>query len=259
MVYASVLAVNVDTSRVRFLCINLKKRDMKIFNIHVHEVLKAIDSKFLIVALLLFPCFIQGQNNIVMYSGRSLESFIAAEQQGSLLAYESMVQIFTSSSLRYDKLCKAIQGDIRSCRRFIRKNKFKKDETISKQVFEYNRLLEQLRSFYRYVKEYKECCKAIQFHEQLRQRHQLAFNNPNIVQCVESAPQLYGVERSKYKCRAYFSKIAADLRKVDKFEDTIHGDHGLLKAHNYVYKIELIRVRNYVYHNNIYKFETRYF
>ena len=36
-------------------------------------------------------------------------------------------------------------------------------------------------------------------------------------------------------------------------------DYSVLKAHNYVLKIELIKVRNAIYHNNRYKYETSYF
>ena len=206
---------------------------------------------FSFCVLLLVPCFAQVQDELILRSGIALQKFVAVGQKKSVSSYEAMKQIFTATSLNYDHLRQAIRSDITMCRRLIRKH--------AKDSVEYRQLLDQLRSFYNYVKEHKECCKAICFHEKLRQRYQLAFNNLDIVQDVESTPELFGVEESQYKCRAYFNKIVADLRKIEMFEDSIHGDHGVLKAHNHVYKIELIKVRNHVYHNNIYKYETRHF
>lgn len=210
--------------------------------------------KLLLVIAMLVPCFVQThelQEKLTLCSGQALQYFIAAEKQNSLLSYESMVQIFSAVSTKYSVQRKEIRKDINACRQFIRMHA--QDSVVHQE------LLRELLDLYDYVKEHKECCRAIQFHNQLQQRHKFAFNNPNIVQCVEATPSLYGVGRCKYKCRAYFNKIAADLRKIDRFEDTIHGNHGVLKAHNYVYKIELIKIRNYIYHHNIYKFETRYF
>ena len=188
---------------------------------------------------------------LTLCSGQLLEYFITAEKQNSLLSYESMVHIFSSLPTSYRAQRKLIRNDIKACREFIRQH-----ASSSK---EHEELLCELLAFSDYVKAHKECCKAIQFHNRLQQRYELAFNNPNIVQAIEAHPVLYGLENSKYKCRAYFSKISADLRKIDRFEDTIHGNYGLLKAHNYVYRIELIKIRNHIYHHNIYKFETRYF
>ncbi|MBV8661168.1 MAG: hypothetical protein JO129_03420 [Candidatus Dependentiae bacterium] len=207
--------------------------------------------KLLIILLLLFPCLAQTQDVLKLRCKQPLQYFIAAEQQNTLLSYDTMAQIFTCTSMNYKQLRKAQRADMASCRRFIKKHE---DDS-----FVNHDLLQHLRLLYKYTKQHKECCKAIQFHEELQQRYRLAFNNPNIAHDVEAMPYLFGVQRAKYKSRAYFNIISADLRKIEKFEDTIHGDHGVLKAHNYVYKIELIKIRNNIYHNNRYKFQTRYF
>ena len=201
--------------------------------------------------LLLFFSFAQSQDGTFLRCHQSLRDFIIAESQNALLDYEAMTQIFSDEIISYSKLRKSICNDIKTCRRCIRKK--------SNNFVECHELLKQLYLFDSYVKQHKECCKAIHFHSKLRQQYQLAFDNSNIVECIEMKPYLYGVEKSKYKSRDYFKKISADLDKIEDFEDTIHGDHGLLKAHNYVYKIELIRIRNHVYHDNRYKYETRYF
>ena len=207
--------------------------------------------KLLVILFLLFPCFVQGQDSLTLRCQEPLQYFIAAEQDNNLLSYDAMSQIFTCTSMNYKQLRKGMRVDMRSYRRFIKKH-------APDSLLDHN-LLRQLRSLYKYTKRHKECCKAIQFHKELHQRYQLAFNNANIAHDVETMPYLFGVENAKYKSRAYFNMITTDLRKIDKFEDTIHGDHGVLKAHNYVYKIELVRIRNNIYHNNRYKFQTRYF
>ena len=91
------------------------------------------------------------------------------------------------------------------------------------------------------------------------QRVRIAQPLADIVKNIQEDPTLYGVDNCKYTCRAYFNKVCNDLRILNKFEDTLHANHGALKAHNYVYKIELIKIRNHVYHHTMYKFETRYF
>jgi hypothetical protein len=208
-------------------------------------------NKLLVIFLLSLSWFTLTQNKLTVQTSQVLKLFIQAEEQNSLMLYDIMAEIFMSTPLQYKKICKAIRADIASCRKFIKK--------YAQDSCEHNLVLEQLRSLYIYIRNHKECYEAIHFYENLQSKYQLAFNNPYIVQSVESAPALYGVDKCKYKCRAYFRKVTADLRKVEKFEDKIHADYAVLKAHNYVYKIELIKLRNYIYHNNIYKFETRYF
>lgn len=212
-------------------------------------------NKYIVIVLLL--CFgdmqahVQEYEELVLHCKPVLQYFITAGQENSLSTYESMVQIFSELPASYRAQRKEIRTDINACRRFMRK--------YATTSVMHQRLLDELLALYKYVKKNKECSKAIHFHSKLRQRYQFAFNNPNIVECLEATPALYGVEHYKYKSRAYIAKVSADFRKIEKFEDTIHADHGLLKAHNYVYKIELIKLRNYIYHHNIYKFETRYF
>lgn len=207
--------------------------------------------KLYIFMLMFITRFVQANDQLLLGSAQNLHHFVAAQEHNLLSTDEALVQIFSDSFMSYDMLRKVIRCDITHCKRAMR-------QSTQNNVL-YKPILKQLRSLYNYVKKHKECCKAIYFHEELRQRYQAAFNNPNIVQCVERTPFLYGVGECKYRCRAYFSKISADLRKICKFEDTLHGDFGALKARNYVYKIELIKVRNYIYHHNIYKYETRYF
>lgn len=202
---------------------------------------------FLLASFSLLTCY--SQDDL-----RSKESFklFSATHQADLTDYEAMYTIFTSTSLRFDKLLSAIRIDIIRCKRFIRKN----NENSEQQKI----LLSQLTSFLQYVKKHKYCYNAMKFHDELRERYALAFNNHNIVQSIHSSPNLYGLStKCKHKCKSYFNQILIDLARVSRFEDYLHGDHSELKAHNYVFKIELIKIRNSIYHNNVYKYETSYF
>jgi hypothetical protein len=229
----------VNISKIKILCIK-KKGNMK---------------KIILVILILLPCFaqmhVQPPEGLTIYCRPALQHFITSGQQNLLVTYESMGLIFSELPVSYSAQRKLIRTDINACRKFIRR--------YAPNSILYHRLLQELLLLYDYTKEYKQACRAIEFHNQLEQRHQFAFNNPNIVESIQATPNLYGVERCKYKCRAYFNKVSADLRKVERFEACLHADHSVLKAHNYVYKIELIKIRNYIYHHNIYKFETSYF
>ncbi|MDP3788612.1 MAG: hypothetical protein Q8Q60_04855 [Candidatus Chromulinivorax sp.] len=211
--------------------------------------------KLSIVFLLLFPCFaqahVQQPEGLIIHCRPALQQFINFGQDATLLDYESMVTIFSDLPKAYSEQRKLIRNDINSCRKYIR--------MYAPHSVLYHNVLQELLLLYDYTKKHQECCKAIYFHNQLQQRYQFAFNNPNIVEALEEAPQLHGVEKFKYKSRAYFKNISADIQKTNTFERTLHSKYGVLKAHNYAYQIELIKIRNYVYHHNLYKFETRYF
>ncbi len=202
---------------------------------------------------LLLTCGLSAKNDkeLILRSNNAIQQFIAAQENDLLLSYDSMQAIFSDSMMSYEKLRSAIRSDVAACKRYIRNHV---------QDCDYARyLLHKLQLLYRYVKQYKECCKALHFHQQLQARYRNAFRNEELAISVQLQPEQYGVGSAKYRSRAYFKKICRDLKEIERFEDTLHGDHGVLKAHNHVYKIELINIRNYIYHNNRYKFETRYF
>lgn len=198
-----------------------------------------------------FSIALHAQPFLVVQSQAMLNDFIVAQQQGCLNEYSAMVTIFSGRSKQSKKLLKILCTDINNCRRFIRKH--------AQHDPSFHKLLADLLALYNYVYTNQECCKAIQFHEVLHKKYQYAFHNSDIINSIQLNPHWYGLEKHRYKYRAYFKKIAADLKKIDTFEDTLHADYGLLKAHNYVYKIELIKIRNIIYHHVRYQFETRYF
>ena len=183
---------------------------------------------------------------------QAFQHFVAVDEQ-NLLDYDVMNAIFSSVDLDAKELMSAIRKDILGCKRYVRHHL---KEDCSQQKL----LLQQLRAFFNYVRTHKHCCAAIQFHNDVRQRYALTFNNPKLVKALNETPHLYGLSyKCKNKCKTYFNQVLLDLAKISKFEDYLHGDLSALKAHNYVFKIELIKVRNSIYHNNVYKYETSYF
>ena len=202
--------------------------------------------------MLSIPSGMIAQNRSIIHSYDSLDKFITAEKHQNTLTHETMISIFSYVARSYNAFLKLIRVDIARCKRYIRNHK---NDTTEQKI-----LLDQLRRFYFYAREHKNCFLAIEIHNDLNQRYAIAFNDPLIVQLIEEYPTIYGLsENCKNKCTAYFKKIQFDLAKLEKLEDMIHGNHSILKAHNYVYKFELIKVRNHVYHSNRYKFENCYF
>ncbi len=208
--------------------------------------------KFFVLSILLSFLQLSSFFQETYKTGHFLQAFMQAKEDDSLESYTSMTAIFGDVLCTYKKLKRLIRDDMAKCRKALRRSLEDKDQ--------HRLMLVQLQDFYRYVTEHKECCKAICFHNKLSQKYIFAFHNSNLVKDFEQSPELFGIKKScKYKHRAFFKKIAADLKTIDAFEDSIHGDYGVLKAHNYVYKIELIKIRNYIYHTMQYQFETRYF
>ena len=208
--------------------------------------------KFWFGVLLFSFSLICARDENKLFCEQALQHFIAVDEQ-NYLNYDVMHTIFSSVDLDAKELMAAIRNDIIRCKRYIRRHPH--DDCAQHKL-----LLQQLRSFFNYTRKHKHCCSAIQFHNDVRQRYALTFNNPKIVQSINATPHLYGIPyKCKNKCKTYFNQVLIDLAKIDKFEDYLHGDYSTLKAHNYVFKIELVKVRNSIYHNNVYKYETSYF
>ena len=189
-------------------------------------------------------------HNLVLKTQTKLDHFVIAQQENSLHAYETVYQMFFDIDMDYHQLRSLIRRDMVQCKKAFKK---------SAQDFILKQKLSTLQSFYRYVTSCKILCKALYFHRYLQTKYHHAFCNQNIVDCLYDQPDLYGVAHAHRKCRTYFKQLSQDLIKVDLFEDLIHADYSELKAHNYVYKIELIKIRNHVYHHTMYKFETHCF
>lgn len=206
---------------------------------------------FILSFLFLSSTLVASEYEINLKSEKPLQHFIAL-QNYDLTSYDAMLTIFSSTSLDFKKLSAGVQTDIIRCKRYIRMH--------PKNCEQHKVLLQHLRSFFYYLKKHKHCCAAIQFHNDIQDRYTLAFKNQNIVHSINTTPHLYGIsERCKHKCKEYFNRILLDLSKINKFEDYLHGDFSQLKAQNYVYKIELVKLRNSIYHNNRYKYEVSYF
>jgi len=207
--------------------------------------------KFLVICL--FSFVLHAQNQPEIHCDGALQKFVAADYHDT--NHDLMHEMYASLNVGYKKMVSMINADIIRCRRYINRH-LHGDVAVE----QYHLLIEQMRSMVRYVKQHKHCWDAFHVHNDIRQRYVGAFNNPKIVQSVNADPKLYGVsERCKHKSKAYFNQVLIDLSRISKLEDYLHGDYSILKAQNYVLKIELIRVRNAIYHNNLYKYETCYF
>jgi len=208
--------------------------------------------KFLIFIFLCLSSIIVSHDEYDLLSGQAFQYFISADEKNNC-DYDIMRNIFSSVSFGYKKLLSVIRKDINWCKRYVR-------QCVDGNCVEQENLLKKLRSFLRYVKKHKHCCSAMQFHDDLKERYALTFNNSKLIQDIHTMPQVYGLsDTCKNKYKTYFNQVLADLAIINKFEDYLHGDYSTLKAHNYVFKIELIRVRNAIYHNNRYKYETSFF
>lgn len=207
--------------------------------------------KFLVVCL--FSFVLHAQNQPEIHCDRALQEFLSNDRDDT--SHDLMHAMYASLNVGYKKMVSTINADIIRCRRYIKRH-LHGDVAVE----QYHLLIEQMRSMVRYVKQHKHCWDAFHIHNDIRQRYVAAFNNPKIVQSVNADPKLYGVsEQCKHKSKAYFNQVIMDLSRISKLEDYLHGDYSILKAQNYVLKIELIRVRNAIYHNNLYKYETCYF
>ena len=201
--------------------------------------------------MLLF-CLFSFSNQLLSYE-LSFSNFLKVEKNRNKFDYSAMKSIFSDIAMTSKELLLKLQQDI-----VVLGKKIKKAKKLSAPFDDLKKQLNRLKLFHAYAKDNKHCHDAIQFHDLLKEKYKFAFENKEIVELIDTKPVLFGLEKREHKFVDFVQEVKNDLAKVSYFEDCLHADHETLKLQNYVYKIELIKIRNNIIYHDFYKQEKQF-
>ena len=119
-------------------------------------------------------------------------------------------------------------------------------------------LCEQLQDLCSYLKNHRLIYNAISVHNEISKTYQLLFdmidNNQDIIVYIDEHKEFFNIEHAGHNYLNIFLKNVKKMsNQVSKFEDYVHSDYIDLKMQNYVFKIELIKLRNAILFDKRYK------
>ncbi len=177
-----------------------------------------------------------------------IELLSSLEKKQLLQDHQSMVQLFsyfnTSSFALIKQLRHAMDGVKKEFKRI-------KDPELKK-------LFDQLQHLSSYVKRHKINNDAILFQKFIKNKYQKLFDmiekNHDVIAFISENKKLFDLKQDD---KGYLDTFLKNLRqvqhRVSEFEDYIHADYIDLKLMNYVFKIELIKLRNAILFDKRYK------
>lgn len=161
--------------------------------------------------------------------------------------YQTMVSLCLCFDKPLPLLIKQLRNDMRSV-----------ELVIKKEGADLCNLYGQLRDLCTYLKKHKVIYNAILIHNDIKKSYQQLFDmidqNEDIIAYIQEHRNAFGLEES---CNNYLSlflkKVKIASRQISKIEDYVHTDYVDLKMQNYVFKIELVKLRNTILFDNRYK------
>lgn len=119
-------------------------------------------------------------------------------------------------------------------------------------------LYNQLQGLYEYLKRHKVIYNAVSVHNTIKKQYQVLFdmidNNQDVIVYIDANRDSFGLQKSESNyLRAFLKKIKTASHQISKLEDYVHSDYIDLKLQNYVFKIELVKLRNAILFDKRYK------
>lgn len=197
----------------------------------------------------LFCSFLYGQpNGINQRYQQAIQLLSDIEESGLVHNHDLMVELFTSLDTGSYALLKQLRKDISVVKEGLKKNK-----DIQEQL-----LCDQLQRLALYVKRNKVNNDAILFHQMLQKKYQhlleLIEQGQDVIEHIDKNRSMFDLQQNDKK---YLKTFLRDLRpvrnRISELEDYIHADFIDLKLMNYVFKIELIKLRNAILFDQRYK------
>lgn len=191
------------------------------------------------------------------YYGLAIEAVVSTKYQKPLQiysniqsvdtpdhSYELMIRLCIHFNISHKQLMKEMCADISYLKKELKVLSEKDQEELLS-------LLDQLRSLHTYVKNQKHNYEAILFHLDLKKRYKVFFDSIAEEQDIGSVLKEQSVQGQDII--KFVEDINMAHRRIEKFEDLIHADDVDVKLANYVFKIELIKLRNAILFHDVYK------
>lgn len=167
---------------------------------------------------------------------------------------ERIFKAFESHGLVAKKeIAQAIQAEVKVV--FKEMKQTRTDAVGFQSVLKKRQGLKRLRS---HIKKHRHLYEFLSYSRLLERRYKDAFGNKYLVEDVYQHPDRYDYSKKKGDRLVKFLKLLlVDLSRVDRFETKLHSSYGRLKAWNYSFKIECIKLRNEILFHPWYKYRLR--
>lgn len=212
-----------------------------------------IKNKFLRIFLavgLFGAAFVQAKfvDEISCEYQNSIDCFQKMQTEQLQHDHMAMVQLFSYFDTTSVVLLKQLSQDIDLIKKELKKNQ---DDRLQK-------LYEQLQQLRLYVKRHKINNDAIVFQKELQQKYQQLFDmvadDQDVITYIDQNRSHFGINKDdKNFLKTFLNDTRQYRHRVSQFEDYIHADYVDLKLMNYVFKIELVRLRNAILFDKRYK------
>jgi hypothetical protein len=126
-------------------------------------------------------------------------------------------------------------------------NQLSKDIHIGRKQRLDQAYIKKLQGLSRLIRKHAQFFKTHAFHNQLEIKYAFAFDNLCIANTVMAR---FGGD---LPLRNFMKDLQDDLAQLESHEDKLHSRYGYLKSYNHALKIELIKIRNSIIYQDIYK------
>lgn len=163
--------------------------------------------------------------------------------------YNSMISLYSCFDQPLQALIKQLRQDMRIIQLAIKK------EGADSQI-----LYQQLQGLYEHLKKHKVIYNAVSVHNAVAKRYQVLFDmidsNQDIVVYIEANKEFFELQNfDNNYLRTFLKKLKVVRSQISKIEDYVHSDYVDLKLQNYVFKIELTKLRNAILFDKRYKIQ----
>jgi hypothetical protein len=217
----------------------------------------------IIFILFIFGAFVCAQkpsvDEIQKKYQESLSLFLSMKQKKLLADGLSMNDLFLLINKPSDELIRQMRGDnavlkkaLKKLKRLQRRKKTT-DSVLEKSIEELKKYYQDYVDMYSYIKKYDLNNDIAVFHQGLKQRWSTLWDCINQGEDIVLLLQDCGVDQANVTgLKELIVMVKQDQKKVSEYEDRLHTRWIDLKLANYVYKIELIRLRNAAYFHPLY-------
>jgi hypothetical protein len=185
------------------------------------------------------------------------ELFLRFEKVGQLDHEDSIEEVFkafeSNDLITRKEIARAVHAEVKAVYSEMKKTHSKSDQFGA--ILQKRKGLKRFRS---HIKKHRHLYEFLGYSRLLEQRYKYAFGNKYLVEDVYQHPDRYEYSRKKGDMLVKFLKLLlVDLGKIDRFETKLHSCYGRLKAWNYSFKIECIKLRNEILLHPWYKYRLR--
>lgn len=187
--------------------------------------------------------------DIQLSHDKVVTTFTGLQKEDKVADRQALQQLFKVAHAAESDYLKQLLRDIAQLKKVIKKKRKNKENVDAEK-----QIMDSLTALHRFLKKYRLQIEIVGHHAQLRSGWGDMFDLVDKGQDILSALPSKGIQEPGIKgLKSLIRKMERLLGKIDEYEDRLHADWVDLKLTNYVFKIELIRLRNAAIFHPLYK------